>query len=49
MIYKCLTRADRGDEGCMEGETKKNGEVEKEEEMGEDRNGGFEVGDSVPL
>lgn len=37
VIYKCLTSADRGDEGCEEkeedGDRKRNGEVQKEDNI----------------
>lgn len=39
MIYKCLTSADRGDEGSEkkeEGDRKKNGEVKKEDSIRRD-------------
>lgn len=39
VIYKCLTSADRGDEGCEakeEGDRKKNGEVKKEDSIVKD-------------
>lgn len=41
VIYKCLTSADRGDEGCEEedeeeGDRKKNGEVKKEDNIRKD-------------
>ncbi len=42
VIYKCLTSADRGDEGCEEeeeeeeGDRKKNGEVKKEDSIRKD-------------
>lgn len=39
MIYKCLTRADRGDDGSKEkeeGDSKRNGEVKKEDSVRRD-------------